>query len=243
MKPPLQVIADYGCPTHSFMAAIQHFSSREDMSHEQYQQGIKQIVGMDEVPNMTYVMSRTVFLYLVQETIRQHLQGVIPDMDALFVECINKAQTHIENNPWAVMRFTTNLSSNTSMEEGEPGTTQISKGGKKEITERIFKEMKEQGASRHDIIQAFEEATGMSKAGATTYFHALKKEIGFIDRSRKEKIKKESKQDIANRLYQEATDKSKETLIPLFAEQLGTTKQGAQTYYYACKKRFEPLTQ
>ena len=235
MKTPLQIISDYGCPTDSFLHAIQYFSSREDLSLEQYTQGIKDISGLDNIDDMSYVMARTLFLYLVQETIRANMDNIIPDMDTLFVECVNKATKHITENPWAVMRFTTQ----TTNEDDD--TAQISRGGKKEITERLFKELKAKGASRNEIISAFEESTGMSRAGATTYFHALKKELGFIEKKNGEKVpKKESKQVIADRLYQQAEDKSKETLIPLFAEQLGTTKLGAQTYYYSCKKKFEP---
>jgi hypothetical protein len=236
MKTPLQIISDYGCPTDSFIDAIHHFSSREDLSHEQYVKGIKDIVGLDDLEDMSYVMVRTLFLYLVQETIRANMNNIIPDMDTLFVECVNKATKHITENPWAVMRFTTQTTCNE-----DDDSVQISRGGKKEITERLFKELKAKGASRSDIISAFEESTGMSKAGATTYFHALKKEFGFIEKKNGEKVpKKESKQAIADRLYQQAEDKSKENLIPLFAEQLGTTKLGAQTYYYSCKNKFEP---
>lgn len=243
MRTPLQVISDFGCPTSSYIAAIQFFSSREDLEQEQYDQGIKDIVGMDEVPTMSYVMSRTLFLYLIQETIRTYSNGMIPNMDGLFVECVNKANAYITNNPWAVMRFTTPLS---EQEESSDGTAprQMVKGGKKEITERLFKELKAKGSSRQEIIQAFEDATGMTKAGATTYFHTLKKELGFVEKqSNGSAPKKESKQEIAERLYQQATDKSKEVLISLFTEKLGTSKLGAQTYYYACKKKFEPLTQ
>lgn len=46
------------------------------------------------------------------------------------------------------------------------------------------------------------------------------------------RVKGEKKSDIAAKIYAGLTDRSKENVIRVFMEQLGTTQAGAQTYYY-----------
>jgi hypothetical protein len=46
------------------------------------------------------------------------------------------------------------------------------------------------------------------------------------------RVKGEKKSDIAAKIYAGLTDRSKENVIRVFMEQLGTTHAGAQTYYY-----------
>lgn len=243
MKTPLQVIADFGCPTHSYIAAMQHFGDREDLSIEQYRAGIQEVVGLTELPETeSYHFAKVLFLYVVQETIRAYLTGIVPDMAEIYVHAISRTYEYIKSNPWAVTRFNI-MHGLLDVEETNPETGVVTitkpKQAKKDVTERIFKEFKARGASRQDIIDTFILETGMSKAGATTYFHSLKKTLGFkeSDTDEKKLIKVESKQDLAERVYQESQDKSKPAMIALFIEKLGTSKLGAQTYYYACKKK------
>lgn len=244
MKTPLQIITEYGCPTDSFVAAMQYFGNREDLTHEQYLKGIQDLIALPDLPTIeSYHFSKVLFLYIIQETIRAYILGIIPIMDDIYTLSIKKTQKHIEDNPWSVTRFNINHGLQ-EHEEIDPETGAIlpvkSKGAKKDVTERIFNELKSKGASRQDIIDQFVQQTGMSKAGATTYFHALKKELGFVENesANTKTPKQESKQEIANRLYQESSDKSKSTMIALFIETLETSKLGAQTYYYTCKKKF-----
>lgn len=247
MKTPLQIIADFGCPTTSPIDAIQFFSDREDLSFEQYKKGIQDIIGMDEPPEAeSWFFAKVLFKYIIQETIRGYNEGVIPNMDAIFVQSVNKTSAFIENHPWSETAF--NVQHGLSeCDEIDPETGEItitkSKGDKKGLTQSIFNNLKSKGASRQDIIEAFVQQTGMSKAGATTYFHALKKEFGFTENKDVEKksSKNESKQELAERLYRDSTDKSKPTMIALFTEKLETSKLGAQTYFYACKKKFQDV--
>jgi polyhydroxyalkanoate synthesis regulator phasin len=248
MKTPLQVIADFGCPTNSAVDAIRHLSEREDLTHDQYRKGIQEMIGLTDPPETeSYHYAMVLFKYIIQETIRAHNTGGIPDMDDMLDVCIKKTYKHLEEHPWSVTMF--NIKHGLQEREEidlETGviTSTKPKGAKKDVTERIFNELKSKGASRQDIIDAFVEETGMSKAGATTYFHTLKKELGFKESTTEKKSSKsESKQELAERLYQESPDKSKPVMITLFTEKLETSKLGAQTYYYACKKKFAPLTQ
>ncbi len=246
MKTPLQVIADFGCPTDSAIDAIQFFSDRDDLTLDQYVKGIQDIVGTDDWKvSSSHFFAKVMFKYVVQETIRAYQTGLIPDMDALYIRCMDKTYAFIESNPWSQTMFNINhgiIQDDVDSETGDAVPTK-KKGDKKEVTERLFKEMKSKGASRQGIIEAFITETGMSKAGATTYFHALKKELGFKESTNEKKSNKpESKQELAEKLYQESSDKSKPTMITLFTEKLETSKLGAQTYYYACKKKFNGNT-
>lgn len=246
MKTPLQVIADFGCPTDSSIFAIKHLSERNDLTVDEYKKGIQDIIGLPELPETeSYFFAKVLFRYVIQETIRAYNSGVIPIMDEVYEISVNKARTYIDTNPWSATAFnlTHGLAERDELdEEGQPIV--IQKGGKKEITERLFKQMKSNNATRQDIIEAFITETGMSKAGATTYFHTLKKQFGFKDDTTNTPVQKknESKQELAERLYTEATDKSKPAMIKLFQDALDTSKLGAQTYYYSCKKKL-PLIQ
>lgn len=247
MKTPLQAIADLGCPTDSMIDAMRYFGEREDLTEAEYVKAIHEIVGStdDHVP-MDHFNAKVLFKYIVQETIRAYGTGLIPDMDRMFVYCLEKADTFIENNPWSETLFNINHGLQ-DREEVDPETgvivTAKPKGAKKDVTERIFNDLKSKGASRQDIIDAFVQQTGMSKAGATTYFHTLKKELGFKESTTEKKsAKPESKQEIAERLYQGSETKDKSEMIALFVEKLETSKLGAQTYYYACKKKFNAIS-
>lgn len=244
MKTPLQLIAEFGCPTDSAIFAIKHLSEREDLTYDQYKKGIQDIIGLPETPDIgSYFEAKVLFRYVIQDTINSYNAGLIPIMDDIFSIAIDKTEQYIESNPWSVTAF--NIAHGLAeRDEIDPETGELvptkQKGAKKEVTEQIFKKMKSNGNSRQDIIEAFITETGMSRAGATTYFHALKKEFGFSEGTSETKTNKiESKQELAERLYQESPDKSKPTMITLFTEKLETSKLGAQTYYYACKKKYE----
>lgn len=248
MKTPLQIISDYGCPTHSMVSAAQFFNDRGDLSYEDYKKSIQQLIASPELPETeSYHFAKVLFNYIVQETIRAYNIGMIPLMDELYEACIVKARKWIDENPWSATMFYVTHGM-VEQDEIDPETGVItnvsalkSKGAKKDITERIFNDMKSKHASRQDIINAFVTQTGMSKAGATTYFHALKKDLGFTETLTTETklTKSENKQELAERLYVESNDKSKPMMISLFIDKLATSKLGAQTYFYSCKKKYE----
>lgn len=245
MKPPLKIISELGCSTDSYIAAVHTLTEQPTAEKSVYEQRIQEIIGLQEPPECeSWYAARVLFMYVVQETIRAFSLGAIPLMENVFLIAQQRTETYIENNPWNQTRFNIEhgLRVDFDTELGEEGSTvSTKKGAKKDVTEKLFRNLKATGASRQKIIDAFVEQAGMSKAGATTYFHALKKELGFSDKQNpgSDLPKAESKQELAERLYNESTDKSKSTMIALFTEKLGTSKLGAQTYFYACKKKFE----
>lgn len=247
MKSPLKVISEFGCSTDSYIAAVQTLTQQQDVDKSEYERRIQEIIGLPEPPDCdSWYSARVLFLYVVQETIREFSTGLIPLMEDVLQIAQEKAKEYIENNSWNETRFNIEHGLKSIDDDtDEQGTVVlVKKGAKKDVTERLFRDLKSTGASRQEIIDAFIEQVGMSKAGATTYFHALKKEIGFSEKDNPSQLttKNESKQQLAERLYKESLDKSKPIMIALFTEKLGTSKLGAQTYYYACKKKFENAT-
>ncbi|MDE1830722.1 MAG: hypothetical protein KGI25_10415 [Thaumarchaeota archaeon] len=252
MKAPLKVISELGVSTDSYISAIQTLM-QQDADKSEYEKRIQEIIGLAEPPKcFSWFFARALFMYVVQETIRGYSNGLIPDMEFVYEDSWVKAQTYVDNNPWNETRF--NIEHGLKADAGAEievtdessvaPVTLIKKGGKKDVTEKLFRDLKTTGASRQKIIDAFIQQVGMSKAGATTYFHTLKKELGFSEKNNptEEAPKNESKQELAERLYNESEDKSKPTMIALLTEKLGTSRLGAQTYYYACKKKHEHAT-
>lgn len=244
MKAPLKVIEELGCPTDSYIAAIQ-FLIQKNFNKVEFEKQVQDIIGLSEPPECySWFTARALFLYVVQETIRQYQTGIIPLMEEVYKTAVKKMEMYTESNPWNETRFNIEhgLKVDFDVEAGDEGPAlSTKKGAKKHITEKLFRDLKAAGASRQKIIEAFVEQVGMSKACATTYFHALKKQLGFSERTNPtEQISKHmSKQELAEQLYEQSIDKSKPTIIDLFVEKLGTSKLGAQTYYYAVKKKKE----
>lgn len=248
MKAPLQIISEYGCPTDSYISAIQTLAQQTNISKAEYERRIQEIIGLAEPPECeSWYIARVLFMYVVQETLRELNMGLLPLMEDILHIARERTDIYVETNSWNETRFNIEhgLKVDVDAETGEEGpAVSTKKGAKKDVTEALFRDLKASGASRTKIIDAFVEQVGMSKAGATTYFHALKKELGFSETSNpaQQSPKNESKQELAERLYNESVDKSKATMITLFTEKLGTSRLGAQTYYYACKKKLENAT-
>jgi hypothetical protein len=256
MQTPLEIIGAYGVSTTSFIKAIQEFNDPERpifLSKTQYERGIANIIGGDHPPLYANEKeARIYFLYVIQETIRAFQHG-IPEMDQVWEEAQRRAKAMIERQPWAVKDYNTT-------EDGEPkmdavGNPKKRKGAKKEEAEALFRQMNDGTNSRTTIIAALVDEIGMSKAGATTYFHNLKKQYGFKGpkevkpvkqastepRQPKPKIvkaKKTTKADIARQVFVELKDKPKDVIIEAIIEKTGTTRAGANTYYCGCKKEF-----
>lgn len=236
MKTPLEMIASYGAPTHSYIAAIAYFSEKPDLSKVEYESNIKDIIGLLTPPSLpsTYE-ARILFRYVVQETVRSHQLEAIPNMDEVYKLALDKTKKFVEEYTWAQTNY--NCVNGITFTNSEEDCSR--KGDKKTITEKIFKDLVAQKASRSAIIDVFINQVGMSKAGATTYFHTLKKQFGFSAIEEKQKPATANKQQIAEKIYLEADDKSKTNIINIFVKELQTSKMGAQTYYYTCKKKFK----
>lgn len=242
MQGPLQFISEeYGVPVNTFSGAVLSLTDRE-MEKAAYEDGIAKIIGLSPTPTYSsQAEARVYFLYSVQETIRELNMGHIPDMEQLWKDVQTKAQNYILENPWVLKKFdeaqvTTNES-----------TAPQKYGCKRDQAEALYEELNGGQNSRTDIINAFIDELEMSKAGATTYFHNLRKKHGFEgdsatttkNGSTVTTTKGPSKGKIAEDIYATMKGGEKQDIINEIIKQTGTSKAGANTYYCAARKKLE----
>lgn len=251
MRTPLEVIADFGVSTTSFIRAIQDFNDPDrpiNLTKAQYEQGIADIIGGDHPPSYhNEKEARLYFLYTVQETIRA-FQTDIPDMDQVWEEAQRRTLALIDRQPWAIKDYGTEPTS-----DNPDDPPKKKKGAKKEQAESLYQKMNDGLNDRPAIISALMEEVGLSKPGATTYFHNLKKQFGFSGpdtpkRKVKDPVKKadnfttkqvkkaikKSKAAIAREVYDELKGQPKDEIINEIKNRARTTAAGANTYYCNC---------
>lgn len=253
MKTPLEVIKGYGAPTDSFIAAMNFFRyQKAPMTKQQHESGIVEIIGVPSIPPFaTDKEAEVYFLYTVQETIRAHQTGVIPDMDEVWNNTFDRATKFIVENPWCFKDYS---EEDPILDEDGNVIPKSKKGEKKEWTEDLYKKMNDGTNDSRTIIQAFITELGLSKGCATTYFHNLKKEHKFkgpkTERKKKEKKevepklvvekkKKEkgiSKGKVAEQIYLSMPGADKADVIAAIVKATGTSPAGANTYYCQAKK-------
>lgn len=104
---------------------------------------------------------------------------------------------------------------------------------KKDIALELYKTLND-GRSQSEVIAEMAKGLDTSPSGVLTYFHMCKREIPFVGTTKK--VKKESKREIAARVFKENVGKSKGEIIAAIAAACNSTTAGATTYYYSCKK-------
>jgi hypothetical protein len=255
MRTPLEIIADYGVSTTSYIQAIQQFNNIDHpivMEKSQYEESINEIIGGDTPPTFSSDKeARIYFLYVVQETIRAFGQGIIPDMADVWVEAQRRAKIMIQEQPWAIKEYNTETTGEPKLDAA--GNPKKRKGAKKVEAEALYKRMNDGQNDRNAIIDALIADVGLSKPGATTYFHNLKKQFGYagpepVKKKAKKKLSapstpkstkkviRPSKSEQARRIYTDLRGRPKEEVIAQIIKQTGTSPGGANTYYCSCKK-------
>lgn len=262
LRSPLEVIASYDIPTDSLVRATTR-AGELYLNQRQFEQAIAEIVGSDIRPAYGNLKeSRMYFRYTVQETVRAFLGGEIPDMGNVWEDAQQRAQAFIGANPWSTKDF---VSETNGVDEfGSPrlkvdarGNPKMKKGAKKELALSLYIRMNDGTNDRAAIIQALMDDVSMTKAGATTYFHNMKKTYGYkgpkTERKLREKKpvtsapaapKKErkgrsgpTKSSIAEQVYLRMKGFPKPDIIAAIVQESGTSPAGANTYYCACKKK------
>lgn len=257
MRSPLEVIAGYGLSTSSYIQAIRQFNDLDNpviLNKKQYETAIAEIVGSDTPPSFSNEKeSRIYFLYVVQETIRAFGHSV-PSMEDVWVEAQRRAKNMIESQPWAIIDYAAERNETPKIDAA--GKPKKRKGAKKAEAEALYRELNDGNNDRLKLIEALMSQVGLTKGGATTYFHNMKKRFGFKGpevkkiKQRKEKSgpvapprkktlarKGPTKAEIAGSVYNEMKSESKEKIIEEIIKRTGTTKAGANTYYCSCKKK------
>jgi hypothetical protein len=256
MQTPIEVISGFGSPTNSYLAAIQFFrEERNTLSKEEYEDAIAKIIGADTAPSFRNEKESALhFLYVVQETVRAFNSGVIPDMAEIWELAQNRVKYMIECSPWAIKEYTSAETSNINVPNAAP---KRKKGAKKDLADTLYRKMNDGKNDRIAIIAALIDEVGMSKAGATTYFHNLRKKYGFagpvtkkkrgrktasvvptsVSKPNQKKVGGLTKGQIATAIYAEMKDKPKSEVVARIVAETGTTPAGANTYYCAARKQ------
>jgi len=249
MQTPIQAISSFGAPTDSFGAAVTYFNHNHvGLNRSQHEKGIADIMGFDtqQIPGNDLTV-KFLFLYCVQETIRAFNTGNIPDMDVVWKTAQVNHKAFIDESPWVVKDFRTEGNNDV-----DDNGTLAHKGSKKQQAEVLYLELNDGKNDRHVIVDALMNDVGLSKPGATTYFHNLKKTLGFAgpdviikQKQKKEqrtssvtthKAKKESKGSIAERVFLDMPGASKSEIVTRIVAEANTTPAGANTYYCAAKR-------
>lgn len=252
MQTPLEIIESYGSPADSILRAIRYFRhERKPLTKIESEEGIAKLLDSDHVPSYSNEKEAEArFLYLVQETIRVYSNGLIPEMDKVWKEATRRCNVFIERSPWAIKDY--------GVEETVDGEQpKIRKGAKKQIAHELYQRMNDGTNDRNAIIEALMAEADMTKSGATTYFHNLKKEYGYAgpktERPKRSKTiaakkapakkqkrsKGPSKGAIAHEVYLDMPGAEKADVIAVIIEKTGTSPAGANTYYCAAKKAVE----
>lgn len=250
MQTPLKIIESYGAPTDSYIGAISYLKQemRVPFTKEEYERNIAELLDVDTVPSYSNEKEAALYFhYLVQETIRVYMDGKIPEMDVVWDEVNRRAKEFIAEAPWSIKDYST-----TETADGEKPKRK--KGAKKEAAEALYKKLNDGSNDRNTIIDAFISELNMSKAGATTYFHNLKKKHGYAGPKTAPKRKKKaaspkkpaakkvakkkgpSKGKVAESIYIKMKGATKKDVIARIIKETGTSPAGANTYYCAAKK-------
>lgn len=185
MNDPIAVLTELGINTDSHIQAIMDITRTGKgqlgwSEGEQFRIGITDLVG-DKINtnNLDDLKAKYTYLYLVQSIVIQYDEGIGD------VNINNAVRDARSNTKKMIVRVTDGDLAfvNPANWEGEstlrPALTKKKnkKGRKKKACADLYRKNKDT-KSRKEIIELFMKKLDMSKAGATTYFHNCKKELG-----------------------------------------------------------------
>ncbi len=189
---------EYGAPVEKGVLTVMRYFNEtlnvRDWPEYRFKDLIKELTKEDIVFDDPRKEARTVAMYLVQYTMLDSIgtdevckfqQVDLPDPadipplnpKTLLARSKEKALQYIEENSWhfAVIEDEEELDAS--------GNPKPKKGSKGERSYELYCELVAEGASRKEIIEAFQSEDRMdpspphSKSGATTYFYNMKKKF------------------------------------------------------------------
>lgn len=160
---------EYKLPVTSVVQTMQELGERT----LDWEVVIAKLYGVKEItPFKNDDLAKCVGRYFIQNILRQHAAGEYAEfprnLEELYLNSINQASDYIEKNSWVFAR--------PEVEErlNADGTPAPKKGDKKTMAIEWWKNLKDKNIKRKDAIKQLVELTGMSDAGASTYYANLK---------------------------------------------------------------------
>lgn len=167
----IENIRNLDIPTNSYIKAHLALRDRKDFDRLNYKDLINNVIDGHHVSNIDDRVAQYTFLYIVQEAVRNNMNGVEMSDWELFDLANRKAEKYIKNNSWVFAK------PDEEPKVDSEGNPKKKKGAKKDMAIELYGKYRNE-KSRKEIIQLFIDEIGMSKAGATTYYHNMKKEFG-----------------------------------------------------------------
>lgn len=193
----VETLKDWGAPVEKSALSVcgyfyDHLNVRE-WSEKRFETLIKDLTGEDITFADPRKEARTTTMHLIQETMLASIgtdqlctfqQDDLPapkdipplDPKALLADAIEWAKNYIEKNPWV---FAETEDDEEKLDvNGNPKPKKGSKGAR---SYELYCELVGEGATRKEIIAAFQDEDRMApspphtKSGATTYFYNMKR--------------------------------------------------------------------
>lgn len=239
MNTMIESIRELKIPVHSHIRAVQAFNDRVRdgvMSNESVALLLQRMVGENAQP-LSGEYARIQVAYLIQEAVRNHIEGHEVAPMELYNRATAQAQIYIETHPWV---FAEKEQQELVAMDGEitiKPKTRSKKGAKQDQAAQLYRENRDK-LTQNEMIQLFMDKLNMTIAGARTYVYNNKKTQGPCKDGTTGRAKRGlSKGKRALELYKKHHKQmSKDQLIELFMKELETSKAGATTQYYAAKK-------
>jgi len=168
----------YQYPVDSVIGAIQSYNeeARAGKFAGRYNQVLQSLLGDGRAVMENDEHARIQIGYVIQLAVTAHIAGEKIDPTATYVEATKLALDLIETMPWvfAVKEKEVKLDAS--------GKPKAKKGSKGTRSYELYCELVGEGATRKEIIEAFQseeqmEMTPHTKSGATTYFYNMKKKF------------------------------------------------------------------
>jgi len=172
----------YGIPVNSRSAAVQHFNAAaRNGLYSSLGEVLRNILDADVQAlhetgeGISESYTRVQVAYVIDGAVEAHLEGRKIDPGELYVNATKRARDLIKEIKWAFAETKKEVKLDAS---GKPRAKKGSKGAR---SYELYCELIGEGASRKEIMEAFQNEDQMAplpvhtKKGATTYFYIMKK--------------------------------------------------------------------
>ena len=159
-------------------------ATKEFWTQSQFEDFLAEMMG-ERITFETHESARITVTYFVQQFMKAHeADPSAINLDAVLLEAVEMAKSYIHRMDHGDLKFLrAKPDEDESFDENAPpviddrGNRKRKKGAKKQMAAELYQARRLE-VTRPEMIALFMEEIGMSKAGATTYFHNNKAEYG-----------------------------------------------------------------